>query len=153
MSRPFRAEDPYDWDALLALLHAAFAGMEGRIDPPSSLHSLQAEDLARLAEEGEIWVIGEPALACVVLTPKKDVLYLGKLAVAAPARGKGLARALVERAEERARMLGYRAVELETRVELVENHAAFAALGFHHVASTAHPGYSRPTSLTFRKTV
>ncbi len=151
--RPFRAEEPYDWEGLLALIRSEFAYMDGRIDPPSSMHRLTAGDLARQAEEGEIWVIGAPAQACVVLTPKKDALYIGKLAVAGAQRGKGLARALVERAEERARMLGYREVELQVRVELVENQQAFAALGFRQVAATAHPGYSRPTSLTFRKTV
>jgi hypothetical protein len=42
-------------------------------------------------------------------------------------------------------------VELQTRIELVENHAIFAALGFVETARTAHKGYDRPTTLTFRK--
>ena len=35
---PYQAVAPYDWPALLALIQAAFAGMDGRIDPPSSMH-------------------------------------------------------------------------------------------------------------------
>lgn len=36
---------------------------------------------------------------------------------------------------------------------LVENHEAFAALGFAKVAQSAHPGFDRPTSITMRKPV
>lgn len=44
-------------------------------------------------------------------------------------------------------------LELETRIELLENHATFAALGFVRVTESAHPGFSRPTSITMRKPV
>ena len=150
---PHRATAPYDWSSLLRLISTAFAGMEGRIDPPSSMHRLTVEDIARQAEEGEVWVIGEPAFACIFLTPKTDVLYLGKIAVATAERNQGHARALIAVAADRARALGLPALELQSRVELIENHAAFAALGFHQVAMTAHEGHDRPTSITFRKTL
>ena len=51
-------------------------------------------------------------------------------------------------AETRARALGLPVLELQTRVELTENHAAFRALGFAQTGATAHPGFDRPTSLT-----
>jgi len=149
---PRLATDPALWPPILALLHAAFAYMEGRIDPPSSLRNLTPEALTRQAETGEIWVIGAP-VACVFLTPKPGALYLGKLAVAASHRGQGLARHLIELADERARVLSLPALELETRVELVENQAAFQAMGFEEVGRTAHPGYDRPTSITYRRAV
>ncbi len=79
---PHRASDPYDWAALLDLIRRAFAGMEGRIDPPSSMHALTPESIAAQARSGEVWVIGAPPVACVFLTPKPGALYLGKLAVA-----------------------------------------------------------------------
>jgi phosphinothricin acetyltransferase len=44
-------------------------------------------------------------------------------------------------------------LELQTRVELIENHNTFSALGFEKVAETAHPGYSRPTSITMQRAV
>ena len=148
---PRRATHDEDWPALLALIRQAFAGMEGRIDPPSSMHRLTPEGIARQAAEGEIWLIGAPVLACVFLTPKPDALYVCKLAVSPAAQRQGHARALMAVAEERARALGFPALELQVRVELVENHATFAALGFRQTAATAHEGYDRPTSLTFRK--
>lgn len=150
---PFRAQDPFDWAALLTLIRAAFAGMEGRIDPPSSMHALTAEGIARQAAEGEVWVIGAPPVACMFLTPKPGRLYIGKLAVSDAHRGRGLARRLIELAEIRARALGLPLLELQTRIELVENHATFASLGFRQTGATAHPGFARPTSLTFARTV
>ncbi|PJE29240.1 Ribosomal protein S18 acetylase RimI [Pseudooceanicola antarcticus] len=138
-----------------ALLTRAFAYMEGRIDPPSSLGRLPPEALAREAAAQELWVLPPVAapLACMLLTPKADHLYLGKLAVADAARGRGMARRMVVHAEARARALGLPCLRLQTRVELTENHATFQRLGFVEIARTAHAGYDRPTSLTFEKAV
>lgn len=142
-----------DFAPVLALIRASFAYMEGRIDPPSSIHRLTVADLARSAETGEVWAIEDPGriIACVVLTPHPDHLYLGKLAVAPDFRKQGLARQLVERALAQARARGLPELRLETRVELTENHATFRALGFRETGRTAHPGYDRPTSLTFSR--
>jgi ribosomal protein S18 acetylase RimI-like enzyme len=150
---PYRAEGPHDWAALLALIRAAFAGMEGRIDPPSSMHALTEAGIADQAATGEVWAISAPPVACVFLTARPGRLYIGKLAVAEAQRGQGFARRLVDQAEARARALGLPVLELQTRVELVENHAAFAAMGFVKVGETAHPGFARPTSFTFQRAV
>lgn len=150
---PVRARGDYDWAAVLRLVRETFAYMEGRIDPPSSMHRLSEAEIAAQAETGEVWVIeaeGVP-VACVFLTPRPDRLYIGKLAVAAAWRGRGLARQLAALAEERALALGLPMLELQSRIELVENHAAFLALGFREAGATAHEGFSRPTSLTFRR--
>ena len=143
---PQRATDP---QAVLDLLHLCFAGMEGRIDPPSSLHRLTVEDVAA----AEVWGLGVPLVACVFLTPKAQALYVGKLAVHPDHQGQGRARVLLDHATERARALGLPALELQTRVELVENHAAFRAMGFEKIGETAHDGFDRPTSFTFRRPV
>lgn len=145
---PRRLQDGPDLQAVHALLTQAFAHMEGRIDPPSSLARLTPQGLAA---QGEVWALGTPPRACMVLTARADTLWLGKLAVAEGARGQGLARAMVAHACARARALGLPHVTLQTRVELVENHATFARLGFAEVGRTAHPGYDRPTSITFRR--
>ena len=149
---PRLAEDPALWPPILALLRQAFAYMDGRIDPPSSLRDLTPEALTRQARVGELWIIGAP-VACVFLTPKPGALYVGKLAVAESHRGQGLARRLIDRAETRAREMGLPELELQTRVELVENQATFVAMGFREVGRTAHEGFARPTSITYRRAV
>ncbi len=158
MTTPYRCTAPYDWQALLTLIQTEFAAMDGRIDPPSSMHRLTAAAIAKQAATAEVWAIGTPPVACVFLTPRPHSLgtgslYIGKLAVARSHRRGGLARALVATAEARARALGLPVLELQTRVELIENHDTFRALGFIEVARTAHPGSDRPTTITFRRPV
>jgi GNAT superfamily N-acetyltransferase len=150
---PYRCVAPFDWGAILALLRAEFAYMQGVVDPPSSLNRLTEDDIAEQARVGEVWAIGTPPIACVFFTLKPQALYIGKLAVSAQHRRKGLARALMALAETRARALGLPVLELQTRVELAENHATYLALGFAETGRTAHPGYDRPTSVTYRKRV
>lgn len=147
-----RAQDPYDWPGVLDLIRRAFAGMEGRIDPPSSLHRLTVSGVEDQARTGEVWV-DAPLRACMFLTVKPGRLYLGKLAVAPKLQGRGLARGMMAKAEARARALGLAVLQLETRVELVENHAVFQKLGFIETDRKAHQGFDRPTSITFEKRV
>lgn len=139
-----------DWSGLLALLHAAFAGMEGRISPPSSLHRLDAASLAQKAAE-EILILAREEdgglVGCVFLKPEAEALYVGKLAVSPAAQGRGIGRALMQTAEAEARAAGVPRLRLQTRVELTENHATFAAMGFAETARTSHPGFDRPTTI------
>lgn len=150
---PYRVQAPYDWASLLTLIQAEFAYMQGRIDPPSSMHRLGENAIAEQTVMGEIWAVGIPPIACVFLTPKGSALYVGKLAVDQSHRGKGFARTLMAQAEARAGALGFKALELEVRVELIENQQIFRRLGFEQTATSAHPGYSRATSVTFRKSL
>ena len=150
---PRRAAASEDWAAVLRLIRDSFAAMADRIDPPSSMLELTEAGIAAQNTTGEVWLIGTPPVACVFLTVKPPALYLGKLAVVASQRRNGLARALITLAGVRARALGLTALELQTRVELTENHATFAALGFLETRKTAHIGYDRPTSLTLQRPV
>lgn len=106
-----RAGDPSLAD-ILSLIQRSFAYMEARIDPPSSMHRLSVETIARQCEEGEVWTIGTPPIACIFFTLKPDCLYLGKVSVDEASRGQGLASKMVKLAEERARALGYEWLEL-----------------------------------------
>jgi ribosomal protein S18 acetylase RimI-like enzyme len=135
-----------------ALLTGAFAYMDGVIDPPSSMTRMTPADLGAEAGRAELWVLDGP-LACMILTDKGDTLYLGKLAIAGDWRGTGLARVMIEHAVTRAKALGRPSVTLQTRVELTGNQRAFQGLGFQESGRTAHPGYGRPTSITYTRAV
>lgn len=143
------ANDPRLGD-VLALIRASFAYMNGLIDPPSSMHGLTLANLQSDAAHCEIWATPD---ACMILTPQDKTLYLGKLAVAAPMQGQGLARAMIDHAVTRAIALEKPTITLQTRVELHDNQCAFRALGFREINRTAHPGFARPTSVTFARSV
>ena len=139
--------------ATLDLIRDAFAYMDGRVDPPSSIHRMTLDALTDHARRGEVWVIGPAPLAAVILQVKPDTLYLGKLAVAQTARGTGLARVLVDQAKSEARAQGLPTITLQSRVELTDNHATFQKLGFVITGGTRHDGYDRDTSYTFTLTL
>lgn len=153
MTEPIGVSARYDWDAIHKLLQECFAYMEPRIDPPSSLHRLTPQMIADFAADECLFVIedNQRPIACIFITEKPDCLYLGKLAVSSNHRGKGYARALIQRAEQMADDLDLAVLQLETRIELTENHRAFEKMGFHKTAETAHDGYDHPTSITMQK--
>lgn len=112
----------------------------------------QLEEKAR--EEALILALeGQRLVGCGFASLREDCVYVGKLAVDATVRRRGVAGKIMEAAETIARAHGRAFLELETRIELIENHVTFAALGFAKVAESAHPGFDRPTSVTMRKPV
>ncbi|MEC7257365.1 MAG: GNAT family N-acetyltransferase [Pseudomonadota bacterium] len=150
--RRLRPGDAHLTDTL-RLIRQCFSAMDGRIDPPSSMHLMTLDSLEHTAASAEVWAMGEPPVACVVLTHQPDALYIGKLAVSPERRRQGLAARLIDLGEQRARALGLPSLRLQTRVELIENHSVFISMGFRETARTAHPGYDRPTSITMERAV
>ena len=141
------------WGPLLALIRGAFDTKAGRIDPPSSADRLTEESLAREVSRGPLILAceGVELLGCLLAREEGRALYLGKLAVVPERQGEGIARRLVEAAVAEARARRLDCLELSTRVELLENHRAFACLGFDKVGEKAHPGYDRVTSYLYRR--
>lgn len=148
---PRRLTPDADLRPVLALLRQSFAYMERVIDPPSSLTRMELDDLRTAAADGELWVLGDPPVACMILTRRQETLYLGKLAVDAGMRGQGLARRLMCHATGRARAMGLASVTLQTRVELRQNQAFFESHGFVEIERSSHPGYARLTTITYRR--
>jgi GNAT superfamily N-acetyltransferase len=142
-----------DWAALYRMLCDAYAYMDGRIDPPSFLKSMTAEDLARKAAVEEFYLIRDGGLpiACMFGTDAQGNYEVGKLGIAPARQGAGLGRAMIEAAADRARARGYAILQLYARIELTENHAIYEHLGFERVATFTHAGFDRPTSLIFQR--
>ncbi|MED5573581.1 MAG: GNAT family N-acetyltransferase, partial [Pseudomonadota bacterium] len=92
-------------------------------------------------------------LGCVFLKPKSDALYHGKLAIRPARQGEEIGRRLFEVSIDEARARNLSEIKLQARVELTENHAAFAAMGFRELGRTANNGYNLPTSVTMRYTI
>ena len=144
-----------DWPGLLALLHSSYAYMASRIDPPSSLLRMDAAQFEKKSRD-EVMILAmqkERLVGCAFAALREDCVYVGKLAVDQAARGKGIARRIMDAAETVARQNARPFLELQTRIELTENHQTFAKLGFAKVNEYSHPGYDRPTSITMRRPV
>jgi tRNA(Arg) A34 adenosine deaminase TadA/GNAT superfamily N-acetyltransferase len=142
-----------DWDGLLRLLLAAFDYQNDRIDPPSSLHGFNAESIAAKAKAETLFVALDDGelVGCVFAKPQSASLYVGKLAVSPGRQRAGIGRRLMQAAEDFAGQIGLAALELDTRIELTENHETFAAMGFAQTGEHAHAGYDHPTFITMRK--
>ena len=144
-----------DWTGLQALLQQAYSDMQGRIDPPSSLLGMGADELRAKAQRETLVVafFGEDLVGCGFADWRAGALYVSKLAVRDTARRRGVARAILKACEALACAAQREFVELETRIELVDNHRTFHALGFVKVGEFNHPVYDRPTSIRLRKSV
>ena len=129
--------------------------MAPRINPPSSLLRMGVAELQEKARHEALIFALESSriLGCAFAAVREDCVYVGKLAVDECARRQGVARRIMEAAETVAHQNAKSYLELETRIELLENHKTFAALGFAKVTETAHPGFDRPTSITMRRPV
>ncbi|QPC89105.1 GNAT family N-acetyltransferase [Mesorhizobium sp. INR15] len=143
------------WEEILALIMRAFASMDGVIDPPSSAHQLTVDNLRAKArhETGFVALNDGKIVGCVFVLERPADVYVGKLAVDPDCQGQGIGKQLMRAVEDFARTRAKPVIELQTRIELTGNHAAFARLGFRETERTAHEGYDRPTSITMRKTV
>lgn len=142
------------WQELLALIMSSFAYMDGVIDPPSSAHRLTLENLAEKAraENAFLALDGDELLGCMFCRPEPPAsLYIGKLCVSPKAQGRGIGRMFLQQSEALARELALPALRLETRIELLANHARFAGWGFVRTAENAHAGYDRTTSIEMTK--
>lgn len=142
-----------DAPAALATIHAAFAAQSVQTDPPSAaLHETTASIASEIAAGGGFGVEDGPGLAGVVLwRVQDDSLYLGRLAVPPAWRRRGIARALIQAAEQEAVARGLERLHLGTRLVLADNRALFAACGFQEAGLATHDGYDAPTSVTMEK--
>lgn len=147
---------PADAEAILPVVHAAFAAQSVATDPPSAALRETAESLAAQIAAGGCFGVREEGrwLAAVFWAEEDaDALHFGRLAVLPEARRLGLARALVAAVEAEATRRGKARVTLGVRLVLEDNRRLFASCGYLETARTAHPGYAQPTSATMEKRV
>ncbi len=145
-------EEFEDWQALLSLLQDAFAYMEARIDPPSSLRLLNTKTIIDKAREETLLLAweGSRLVGCCFLKDMDGKIYLGKLAIDPQTQKSGVGGLLVEFAKTVTKSRNRKIIELQSRVELTEVHEFFRRHGFRQTGTNAHKGYDRPTSITMQ---
>ena len=137
-----------DEQALLELVHAAFAEYAGRLAPPSGAHVETVETLREKLEHGALVAEADgEVVGCLFYRDREDGLYVGRLAVAPSWRGRGIGRQLMDAASEVARTRGLDAVVVGVRLQLPENIGFFASLGFRPFDVGRHDGFRYPTFL------
>ena len=75
-------------------------------------------------------VDGQPVGTCGLKQLSTDIAEIKRMYVDPAIRGRGAARALLERVIDDARASGYRGLRLETAVWMVEAHALYRSCGF-----------------------
>jgi ribosomal protein S18 acetylase RimI-like enzyme len=140
---------PADANAVTAVVRSAYAEYVERIGrEPAPMTA----DHAALIAAGEVWVArdGADLVGVLVLRPDGPSLLLENVAVAPAHRGRGIGRALIGFAEERARAGGFAAVTLYTNERMTENLGMYPALGYAETGRRVEDGFAR---VYFRKPV
>lgn len=139
--------------AVLDLMHSAFASHRGRLVPESSVFRETADAIGRQLERGGGFVAatGMTLAGCVIAEGRDDHGYLGRLAVDSAFRRRGIARLLIAAAEDYVRNRGLDRIALNVRIALPDNIALFHRLGYRETARLAHPGFAQPTYLVMEK--
>ena len=121
-------------DDVVTVVHAGFGAREV-LDPPSSAPDETTASVATaLTEHGGVLVSSELGpVGALIFEPLDDdhrVLGLRRVAVHPDAQGRGVARALVRRAEREAAERGYVATRVLARVELPRTQRFWQRLGY-----------------------
>ena len=141
-----RFADPTRLEELHRFVQDAFRDLP--IDPPSSGLKETLADFAARLQSDTIFVasVGAEFIGSIFCTPDDDALYVGRLAVRADWRRRGVASALVDAAKAEAGRRGAKRMTLGARIALPGNVALFRRHGFAIVRETCHPGFTTPTS-------
>ena len=135
-----RPAHPADLAAVRELVGAAYAKYADRMDrPPAPLLA----DYGAAIDAGQVWVLGEPLVALIVLAVHDESLFIENVAVAPAAQGSGLGRMLMDFAEQQARARGLTRLDLYTNEVMTENLAIYAHLGYREVDRRGDDGYRR----------
>ena len=138
---------------LQSIFRYAFSEYDGRLDPPSGVHSETVASVENKVQNGGALVceVGGIAIGCMFYEPKAGYLYVGRLAVLPEYRRQGIEDLLLRAAERRAAELGFSHVRLGVRIVLEKLRAYYAAREYVPIAFRSHAGYKEPTYVEMEK--
>ncbi|HEX2128245.1 MAG TPA: GNAT family N-acetyltransferase [Solirubrobacterales bacterium] len=139
MSSEPRLASPGEGATVLDLVRRAFEHYVPRI---GSRPRPMDEDYGEFARRGELWVLGDPIAAALVLQDADDHLWLDVVAVEPSHQGAGLGGKLLRFAEEEATRRGHSEVRLLTHELMSENRAIYGEIGYEEYDRRGEPGDS-----------
>lgn len=144
-----------DAEAAASVIRSAFAAQSRATNPPSSALKETAETIAaKLGAGGGFGAFAEGGLVAVALWQTVDgALMIARVSVVPEARGRSLARRLIEACEKEARAQGLARTRLRVRLMLPENERLFQRLGFARLRIEAHAGFDAPTVAILEKPI
>jgi ribosomal protein S18 acetylase RimI-like enzyme len=137
-----RAAEPGDVAAIEAIIERAYGGyvalIGGRPGPMDADHADEVRrGLVSVAEEDDA-VVG-----LIVLVEMPDHILVENVAVDPGHQGKGVGRALLAHAEDRAREAGLATIRLYTHSKMAENRALYRRLGYRETDRRDEAGFDR----------
>ncbi|ESX24392.1 acetyltransferase [Mesorhizobium sp. LSJC264A00] len=127
-----------DLDAVVSLTEAAYAPYTALFGaPPIPV----TEDYAPRIERGEVWLLesGAELAGLIVVERHPDHAMIFSVAVSPAFHGKKLGIALLNFADEQARLWGLPEVRLYTNSRMERNIAIYTAYGFRETGRRANP--------------
>lgn len=102
-------------------------------------------DYAAAVADHEVWVVDEAgeAVGYLVVVEEPDALLLDNMAVLPTHHSRGVGRALLELAEERALASGRTRIRLFTHVSMVENQRLYERIGYAETHRATEHGLTR----------
>ena len=129
-----------DLAGIQAVVDSAYNKYLSRMDrPPAPLLRDYSADI----RDDSIWVIGNPIIGIISMTPKQGCLFIMNVAVHPKVQGTGVGRRLMEFAEKEASRLDLKCLRLRTNEIMVENIAIYTHLGYVEVGRRIEDGYRR----------
>ena len=137
-----RPAEPADAAAIAACVTAAYSVYLDRMDkPPGPMLA----DYEQIIADHRVFVLeGPEGLAgALVLIDQDGGLLLDNVAIHPDCQGRGLGRRLIAFAEDEARRLGHRSIDLYSHVTMTESIALYASLGYLEFHRRVVRGYDR----------
>jgi putative acetyltransferase len=131
------ADDPASLSAARSLVHAHILAHSAADDVAAVERAVAALPAPYIAPRGALWVAwdGDAAVGCLALQEiAPDTAELKRMYVAPEARGRGVARRLIEHAVAVAASRGYARLRLGTLTSMHAAQRLYASVGFRRIA-------------------
>ena len=100
-------------------------------------------DYAAAIAAGQLYVLGNPTLGCLVMFPEGAAIEIDMIAVAPQAQGQGIGRRLLDFAADHARSTGQSKLTLYTNAKMARNVVIYEKYGFTITHRATVDGFDR----------